>query len=348
MLYYRNVAEEIPLLIFFFFIFLSSWGLTCYMRRIALRHSLLDIPNLRSSHSQPTPRGGGIAILLACYLGGTYLVFTGKIVIPNILALAGCGLGVAIIGFLDDLFHLPASIRSIVHFGCALLALNFLPFGTDILMLFGEGSFSAVMLVLLAVGVVWFVNLYNFMDGIDGLAGVEAVSVALGAGLLLFYTGETGSYLFLLLLLGTSALGFLMLNWPPARIFMGDACSGFLGFFFGTIALFTLQATRMTLWTWLILLGVFVVDSTVTLVVRVFQGEKFYEAHRSHTYQILARRLHSHKKVTLAVLAVNVLWLLPCAFLSISWSSYGLLCTIVSYMPLVLASVLVGAGTINE
>ncbi|MBV5328085.1 MAG: glycosyl transferase, partial [Chlorobium sp.] len=230
------------------------------MRRIALQHRLLDIPNQRSSHSQPTPRGGGIAILLTCYLGGVYLVFTGRIAIPHILALAGCGLGITIIGFLDDLFHLSASIRSVVHFGCAMLALNFLPFGSDILMPFGEGSFFAVMLVLLGVGVVWFINLYNFMDGIDGLAGVEAVSVALGAVFLLLYSGETGSYFLLLLLLAASVLGFLMLNWPPARIFMGDACSGFLGFFFGTMALFTAQSTSMTLWTWLILLGVFVVD----------------------------------------------------------------------------------------
>ncbi|KAF0188943.1 MAG: Fuc2NAc and GlcNAc [Desulfobulbaceae bacterium] len=348
MLYYRNVAAAIPLFFFFFFIFLSSWGLTCYMRRIALRHSLLDIPNLRSSHSQPTPRGGGLAILLACYLGGAYLLFAGKIAISHIVALGGCGLGIAIIGLLDDLFHLTATRRIIVHFGCALLALNFLPYGSNTLVHLGNGSFSAVMLVLLAVGVVWFINLYNFMDGIDGLAGAEAVSVALGAGFLLYYSGEMGSYFILLLLLGASVLGFLMLNWPPAKIFMGDACSGFLGFFFGTIALFTAQATRMTLWAWFILLGVFVVDSTVTLITRVCQGEKFYEAHRSHTYQILARRLHSHKKVTLAVLAVNVLWLLPCAFISISWPSYGLLCTIVSYMPLVLASVMVGAGTINE
>lgn len=335
-------------LFFFSFLFLLSLGLTWCITKIALRHSLLDIPNQRSSHTQPTPRGGGLAILIACYLGGAYLVFTGKIVIPHIIALAGCGLGVAIIGFLDDLFHLSAGIRSIVHFGCALLALQFLPIGSDIFKPFSEGLFPFVVPLLFSIGVVWLINLYNFMDGIDGLAGVEAISVALGAGVLLFYSGETGGYFLLLLLLAASVLGFLMLNWPPARIFMGDACSGFLGFSFGTIALFTAQFTSMTLWTWLILLGVFVVDSTVTLVTRVCRGEKFYEAHRSHAYQILARRLNSHKKVTFAVLAVNVLWLLPWAFCSISWPDYALLITILSYIPLILVCVMMRAGTNND
>lgn len=346
--YYSQTAILLEWLFFFSFLFLLSLGLTWCITKIAVRRSLLDIPNQRSSHSQPTPRGGGLAILIACYLGGTYLVFTDKIVISHILALAGCGLGIAIIGFLDDLFHLSAGIRGIVHFGCALLALQFLPIGSDIFKPFSEGLFPFVVPLLFSIGVVWLINLYNFMDGIDGLAGVEAISVALGAGLLLFYSGETGGYFLLLLLLAASVFGFLMLNWPPARIFMGDACSGFLGFFFGTMALFTAQSTSMTLWTWLILLGVFVVDSTVTLVTRVCRGEKFYEAHRSHAYQILARRLSSHKKVTFTVLAVNVLWLLPWAFCSISWPVYGLLFTLVSSAPLVFACLIIGAGKTNE
>jgi Fuc2NAc and GlcNAc transferase len=334
----------------FLFVFTSLlvWGLTWGMRRIALRHSLLDIPNQRSSHSLPTPRGGGIAILLGFYLGGGLLVLTGRIDIPHILGLSGCGLGIAMIGFWDDLFHLSAAKRIVVHFGCVLLALNFLPSNYENLLPGGEWIPSVVVRLFLAFGIVWLVNLYNFMDGIDGLAGTEAVSVALGAGIILFSLGETGNYLPLLLIFSASVLGFLIWNWPPARIFMGDACSGFLGFSFGIFALLTISSTSMTLWTWLILLGIFVVDATVTLLVRICRGEKFYQAHRSHAYQILARRLHSHKKVTLAVLAVNVFWLLPCAFFSVSCPDSGHFLALLAYSPLVLCCVMVGAGTINE
>ena len=275
-------------------------------------------------------------------------MLTGQVVNFHILALGGCGLGIAIVSLLDDLFHLSAITRVLVHFGCALIALKLLVFEGDTLIPYGEGFYSIFKWLLLAIGVVWLVNLYNFMDGIDGLAGIEAVSVSLSGAFFLLYSDEMGSCFFLLLLLAASVCGFLMLNWPPARIFMGDVGSGFLGFFFAIILLISVQSTSMTIWIWMILLGVFVVDSAVTLIVRVRQREKFHQAHRSHAYQILSRRLQSHKKVTLAVLAVNVLWLFPCAFFSISWPGYGLLFALVAYLPLVLGCVRVGAGRMNE
>lgn len=335
-------------LFFFTFIFLSSCCLTWLLRIIALQHSLLDIPNQRSSHTLPTPRGGGLAIVIVAYLGGAYLTLTGRIAIPYLFVFGACGLGIAIIGLVDDLFHLSSGIRIVVHLSCALLALNFLPLSSSSPISNGEGILSTAALILLAFVVAWSVNLYNFMDGIDGLAGIEAVTVSLGAGFLLYFSGETGGFLPLLLLLAASVLGFLMLNWPPARIFMGDGCSGFLGFFFAIMALLTAQSTVLTLWAWLILLGVFVVDSGITLLTRICLRKKIYEAHRSHAYQILARRLQSHKKVTFAVLAVNVLWLFPWAFCATSWPGYGLLITFLSYIPLILVCLMVKAGAIND
>lgn len=332
--------------LYFFFglIFIFSWGVTWGVRKIALRQSFLDIPNERSSHSSPTPRGGGVAILLAFYSGGVFLVFSGLITIPHILFLGCCGLGIAAIGIMDDLLHLSPFTRIIVHFGCVFLVLYVFPTGNDIFIPEGNHLLLFMVRVLYTIGIVWCINLYNFMDGIDGLAGVEAISVTLGAGLLLLYLGETGNSFYLLLILAAAVMGFLLLNWPPARIFMGDGCSGFLGFFFAIMALLTAHTTALTVWTWLILLGVFVVDSSVTLLARISRGEKFYEAHRSHAYQILARRLHSHKKVTLGVLAVNVLWLLPWAFCSISWPDYGWFFTFFSYLPLTVACLMIGAG----
>jgi Fuc2NAc and GlcNAc transferase len=334
----------------FLFVFTSllAWGLTWGMRRIALRHSLLDIPNQRSSHSLPTPRGGGLAILLAFYLGAVALVLTGWVAIPHVLGVGGCGLGIAMVGFLDDLFHLSAAKRIVVHFFCVFLALNFFSFNCESFLLWRGGGTAPAVWLLTAIGIVWLVNLYNFMDGIDGLAGVEALSVALGAGIILFSLGETGNYFPLLLLLAASVLGFLVWNWPPARIFMGDASSGFLGFSFGMFALFTSCSTRMTLWTWLLLLGVFVVDSTVTLLVRICRGEKFYQAHRCHAYQILARKGGSHLKVTLGCLGINWMFLFPLACLSVYKPEYGWLLVIFSYTLLMILCMLSGAGTTND
>ncbi|MDW7772654.1 MAG: glycosyltransferase family 4 protein [Desulfobulbaceae bacterium] len=329
-------------------VFLVSCGGTWGLGRLALRYSLLDVPNQRSSHNLPTPRGGGLALLLGFYLGGGYLVWNGGIHIPHILGLAGCGLGIAIAGFLDDYFRLSAGKRIFIHFLCVFVAVRF--FISDNALFLHWGNVIPLFLVrfLFVVGLVWLLNLYNFMDGIDGLAGMEAISVALGAGIILFFTGETANYLPLLQVLAAASIGFLVWNWPPARIFMGDAGSGFLGFFFGIFALLTASSTSLNPWTWSILLGAFVVDATVTLMVRIRRGEKFYEAHRSHAYQILARRFGSHGKVTLGYMGMNWFFLFPLACLSAYKPDYGLFLVIFSYALLAILCILAGAGTKND
>ncbi len=315
---------------------------------MALRYSLLDIPNHRSSHSLPTPHGGGLALLLSFYLGGGYLVFTATIDIPHLLGLSVCGLGIVMVGLLDDLFHISAGKRFIVHFFCAFWAVNFF-IASDASFLPGDNWVALLFVrLLLVVGIVWSLNFFNFMDGIDGLAGAETISVALGAGILLFCSGQTENYFPLLMLLAASALGFLVWNWPPAKIFMGDACSGFLGFCFGIFCLLTISSTGLTLWTWFLFLGVFIVDSTVTLMVRVWRGEKFYQAHRSHAYQILARKMGSHLKVTLCYIGINWLFLFPLACLSVYRPEYGLVLVIFSYSLLTIFCMVAGAGIKND
>ena len=328
--------------------FFFSWVGTWAIRKATLRYNLLAVPNQRSSHSLPTPHGGGLALLVSFYLGGSYLVFAGGVDIPHLFGLSLCGLGIAMIGLLDDLFHLSTFKRFVVHCFCVFWAVHFF-LSFDPSFLPGDNGIPPVIVrLLLMVGVVWLLNLFNFMDGIDGLAGAEAISVALGAGLLLFFNGETENYLPLLLVLAASAFGFLIWNWPPAKIFMGDACSAFLGFCFGIFCLLTTSCTGLTLWSWLILLAVFVVDSTVTLLVRIRRGEKWYQAHRSHAYQILSRRMGSHLKVTLCYLAINWFFLFPLACLSLHRPEYGLFLTIFSYSLLTILCMFVGAGTTND
>jgi Fuc2NAc and GlcNAc transferase len=187
------------------------------------------------------------------------------------------------------------------------------------------------------------INLYNFMDGIDGLAGVEAICVSVLGGLLLTWAGLGGIAAGALALTGASA-GFLVWNWPPAKIFMGDVGSGFLGFVFGVLTIASARERTFLLWPWLILLSVFIVDSTLTLMRRLITGARWYEAHCSHAYQHAARRWNSHSKVTLTVAAINIAWLFPLALGACVWPAVGPLFAAVALIPLLYPALRCGAG----
>jgi Fuc2NAc and GlcNAc transferase len=182
------------------------------------------------------------------------------------------------------------------------------------------------------------------MDGIDGIAGVEALTTCVGAIAIAFLHAPGSAQWRLPALLAVAVLGFLVWNVPPARIFMGDAGSGFLGVTIGVLALDAGWSAPERLWVWLILLGVFIVDATVTLLRRLARGDRVYEAHRSHAYQQAARRTGSHRVVTLAVGAINLCWLLPWAVVVALGRANALVATAAAYLPLVVAAVALRAG----
>jgi Fuc2NAc and GlcNAc transferase len=255
--------------------------------------------------------------------------------------LLGAGAAVAGIGFVDDHRHVPAKIRFLVHVLAAIWALLWLRPSDGAL---GSAWPVPLVAVVTVLFIVWLLNLYNFMDGIDGLAGIEAVTAGAGAAWLGFVLLPNGGTWFLPLLLAAAAGGFLVWNLPPARIFMGDVGSGFLGVCLAILALESLALRPAMFWAWLILLGVFVADSTLTLLRRVVRGRAFYEAHRSHAYQQAARRF-GHRAVTLTVGAFNVLWLWPMAWLVATGglaAGWGLAA---AYLPLLAAAVYFRAGS---
>lgn len=329
-------------LVLFCMAFFLSLGLTRLILYHALRRGMVDRPNDRSSHTLPTPRGGGLAIVVV-FLGlCLWLLPKGALSADFFLALVGGGF-VALIGFWDDLGHVPAGWRLLVHGAAAtwsVLWLGNLPeltFGHIVYGLTWWGVPFAVLFVM------WLTNLYNFMDGIDGIAGVQAVSVTFGAAVILFYGDAPVKGVSLVILAG-AVLGFLRWNWPPAQIFMGDVGSGFLGFVLGVFALYWPMQSRMSFWSWLILLGVFIVDATVTLLVRAARGEKLHMAHRTHAYQHLARRCGNHRSVALGVFAINLLWLFPLALAATLYPFHGVWLVGVALAPLVICCVLAGAG----
>jgi Fuc2NAc and GlcNAc transferase len=165
-----------------------------------------------------------------------------------------------------------------------------------------------------ALGIAWTVNLFNFMDGIDGIASAEAVFISWGGAWLAPLMGSAAAVPAVGCTFGAVCCGFLVWNWPPARIFMGDVGSGYLGFVLVVLALAATRENPAALAVWLILGGIFFCDAFVTLVRRLARGERLYQAHRSHAYQWLSRRWGSHRSVTLAVVCVNLGWLLPAAW----------------------------------
>jgi len=320
--------------------------MTAGLRHYALKRNVIDVPNARSSHTIPTPRGGGVAIVVSFLLAMTVLMFTGTAHVHTLIGLVGGGALIAAVGFMDDHGHIPARWRLLGHFLAAGWILAWMGGLPPVNVLGWVVDLGLAGTLLAAVYLVWMLNLYNFMDGIDGIASIEAITVCLCAAGLYGLTG-LGQHAVLPLLLACSVAGFLYWNYPPAKIFMGDAGSGFLGILLGGLSVQAAWVSPQMFWCWLILLGVFIVDSTYTLVRRLLRGDKVYEAHRSHAYQFAARRYGKHLPVTLGVAVVNVCWLLPIAVGVALGALDGLLGVAFAYAPLIVLAVRFRAGELE-
>jgi Fuc2NAc and GlcNAc transferase len=193
-----------------------------------------------------------------------------------------------------------------------------------------------------ALGIMWVLNLFNFLDGIDGIAATEAVFMTCAggaAGVIGAWDADVPAAAWVL---ACASAGFLCWNWPPARVFLGDVGSGYLGYVIAVLALASARTDPVAIWVWLILGGVFFVDATMTR--RWLRGERVFEAHRSHAYQWLARRWGSHGRVTGTILAVNLVWLLPWSLLALKLPAYAIVAVIVALGPLALLAPVAGSG----
>ena len=324
--------------------FLSAQWITGRFYRSGVAQKILDVPNPRSSHVVATPRGGGVAIVLTTL---SALVILGSVGAANSALLTGIlggGALVALIGFADDRAHIAPRWRLLGHLIAALWVVAWLHGLPSLPVLGFSVDLGWMGYVLAAIYLVWILNLTNFMDGIDAIAGVEVISVCLGGAVLYLMAVPNSTQWIPPLVLASATLGFLVWNWPPAKIFMGDGGSGFLGLMLAALSLQAAWVEPRLFWSWVVLLGVFVVDATVTLFLRVSRGEKFYEAHRSHAYQHAAQKAGAHLPVVLAVGAINLCWLLPLAIFVALGRLDGVGGVVVAYTPLVVTAVLLRAG----
>ncbi len=323
----------------------SSAILTTLAKHYGSKLSLIDIPNERSSHSTPTPRGGGIAIVTVTVaaLVGSYVgnLMDGR----DAIAIAAGSLIVALVGYLDDRGTITAARWRLLGHALGALIIVVGLRGLPALPVFGRAVDLGIAGSILAIlYLMWLLNLFNFMDGIDGITGTETLIVALCGALLVWDAAPSSELWIMPLALAGAAAGFLFLNWSPAKIFLGDVGSGFIGIVMGALSLQAAHTVPRLGWCWVILMGVFIVDASVTLARRSLRGERLYIAHRSHAYQHLAIKLNSHATVSAGVGAITLLWLLPIAFAVERQTIDGFAGVLIAYAPLVVAAIALGAG----
>ena len=281
----------------YIFLLILSFELTYFIKNYAIKKSLLDVPNERSSHSISTPHGGGIAIATTWFIGLIYLHLMNQIDISLFYALM-VGIAVSVVSFFDDIYELSAKVRLFVQSGVAiggivlLGGLNSLDMG---LFSISNQIFTNIFAFFI---IIWYINLYNFLDGINGYAGSEALFLSIAG---FFFFGSTH-----FVVLAVAVLGFLYWNFGNAKIFMGDVGSTLLGY---NVAIFTIYYANqkpIDFWVWIILFAVFWVDATFTLFNRLKSGEKLSQAHKEHVYQKLTQKGWSHSKIVVLSIFINL------------------------------------------
>ncbi|HSM25206.1 MAG TPA: glycosyltransferase family 4 protein [Anaerolineaceae bacterium] len=286
------------LLVFLVLIAFSYFGVD-FIRHWLLNRQVIDLPNERSSHSVPTPRGGGLVIVLITLLVALISMFFYHNWREGItFILVGCG--VAWIGWQDDIKSLSPKLRFLLQALAAVLTVMGLGYFDAITIpLFGPLKLGIIGIPITILWIMGLINAFNFMDGIDGISGSVALTASLGWMLFLGVTGQFNSPIFwIAMAIAASNLGFLGHNWPPARIFMGDVASTFLGFCFAVIPLLSINQVEDSFLLGVIVMWAYILDTLITFIRRLLKGERVFSAHRSHIYQRLVISGHQVSSIT--------------------------------------------------
>lgn len=305
-----------PFIVFTLLAVLSYMGVS-WIRRYAEKRQLLDHPNDRSSHSAPTPRSGGLAIVVLVL--GTGLWSANEAGLRRSLVYIACGAIIAWLGWRDDVHSLSPRIRFAVQGIVASISIFGLGYFQSVTIpLFGVLQLGVVGIVITFLWIIGLTNAYNFMDGIDGIAGGVALSAGLGWMWLSSASGHWGnSFVFWIALsISAGSLGFLGHNWSPAKIFMGDVASTFLGYSFAVLPLLSADKGGDALMLGTLLMWAFIMDAGVTFIRRAIKREKVFSAHRSHLYQRLVIGGYNHATIS----SLYILLTLLAGMLSYLWA----------------------------
>jgi Fuc2NAc and GlcNAc transferase len=361
-------------LVLYFAVFLTSLFLTKVTLNIAPKVGLVCKSNDRSSHTGIVPRGGGVGFILPFLIVVSALLYLGYLPKYQWIVVVICGGFIAALGLWDDKSSISAMLRLFVQLVC--VSIGVWVTGSIFLQQMDKLSVEVVIVAfcLSVLAFIWLVNLYNFMDGIDGIAASEALFIAVGAVSICWLRdwfapmeviAEAESIRLLLLLLSASIIGFLVFNWAPAKIFMGDTGSTFLGFVLGMIALSSILIGVLSISVWLILGAVFLVDATYTLMRRILASKRWYTPHRSHAYQHAVSCLNegeglcggnflgglfgtsvrnAHGRVCLLIITINLLWLFPLGCVAAFLPELEVYMLFIAWAPLVWIAYILDAG----
>ena len=309
---------------------------TYVYRKFAIRREIIAKITFRSLHERIVPRGGGLAFACVFSISVVAIWAFGGLPTWLMLCLGLGGAAATLVGFTDDVRDIPATWKLVAQLCLAawVVAIFFALLEAPAVNDYTGTLLFALTLTSVFISV-WFINLYNFIDGIDGMAISGAVFICIAAIVVLAISGGDAYFIFVFALLAASCLGFLFFNLPPASIFMGDAGSIFLGYSLGTLLLGTVVLEQISIWTWIAILGYFIGDTTTTGLFRLFRVKKWYGVHRSHAYQNLARICNSHAKVTYGVTLYHMLWALPLAIWSALVPAMAVLPAMLSLAPAV-------------
>ena len=351
------------LLILFFITIAISFICSYSIEKLFVKYSLfLDIPTKRSSHDSPKPTAGGISILLSYLIYIFLLLSFNHIFIPELDAnqaetnqvfyiLLISLVPIIIIGLIDDSKKVNISLRLLVQLFSATIIIYYFYIRSDnnifdVNTYSQQASFTIVVLSIILS--MWLMNLYNFMDGIDGYASIQCIFVSLSASILA-YINSSGDFMYLYILgLGLASIGFLGRNIYPAKIFMGDTGSVSIGCIFAFFIFYSASESILSIYTWLILLSIFVVDSSYTLLVRIVTKKNISEAHLTHAFHKVARKSNSPIIANKILMYINIFWVFPLAALSNIYINYNFIVTIIVYLPLLFFLINIGAGLEEE
>ena len=316
----------------------SLIGVLLY-QNMATKTGIMANPNFRTLHEAPIPSSGGV-VFAFIFVMGVFLLWILDLLSDNLLIILGIGgCAATLLGFLDDKNNIKATKKIAMQIFLSGFALFYLD-GGPLLNIDLIPSLVAIPLSILFL--VWVINAYNFMDGIDGMAASGAIFSSGAIVLTMALTNEFSEVTILLLLLAVSVLAFMVFNWPPAKIFMGDSGSIFLGYCFGAFIIYSLMMGEISFLTWLVVFGYYLGDTTTTTIIRTVRGKKWNEAHRSHAYQNLARILDNHSIVTIGVIIYHILWLLPLAVWTVLKPDFAIIAVILAFLPSIICSIKFG------
>ena len=333
----------------FFLTVITSFFCTYVIEKFFLKSDLfIDKPSLRKYHKNPVPTAGGISIITSFFAFILVSNIFYELDISSLIIMALALTPIIIVGLIDDYKGINIYVRLFAQFFSASLIIYFFQIKNNFYDINLNTQTPYIIVFISIILSVWLMNLFNFMDGIDGYASSQCAFVSFSSAFIA-YLNSPENFIFIILFgLGFSNIGFLFRNWHPAKIFMGDTGSVSIGCIIAFLIFYSASESIVSIYTWLILLSIFIADSTYTLFVRIVTKQDVLKPHLTHGFHMLTKKKNSQLFTTKSMIMINILWVLPLAILSNIFMNFHIVITFIVYLPLLFYLIKIGAGLENQ